>query len=93
MPDDIWMTAAKAEWVLWQKLCTRLVLMRVVTKADLESVATGPADTTGKRLLNLMREWGDARGTLALANAAYKESGGGRPAKPAAPSEKKTPQR
>lgn len=60
---------ASAEWELWRKLVSRLVLLDAVTKADAESPAT--ADTTpGQKLFALIREWGDARATLALAAAA-----------------------
>jgi hypothetical protein len=69
---DLWLSAAHHEHDLWRKLCTRLVLERAVTKEDLECKA-GADDTTGCRLINLIREWGESRATLALAHAAAKK--------------------
>ena len=71
--DDRWKEQARIEWDLWQKVCTRLVLANAVTGADLKGRA-GDDSTNGQRLLNLIREWGDARATLALAHAAKKEN-------------------
>lgn len=66
---DPYMDTARAEWDLWQKLLTRLVLANAVTARDLKA-RVGDDATPGQRLLNLIREWGDARATLAIANAA-----------------------
>ena len=70
--EDRWHEQAHTEVEIWHQLCTRLVLAKAVTAADLRD-KPGSTATTGVRLLNLLREWGDARATLALTHAAYQK--------------------
>lgn len=72
VPGDLWLTTARAEHDLWRKVCTHLVARRVVTASDLEA-PVGSDTTPGCRLINLIREWGESRATLALAVAAHKK--------------------
>jgi hypothetical protein len=70
--ESVWKAQAEIEWALWQRLMTLLVLFNAVTADDLKA-RTGSADTNGQRLINVIREWGEARATLSLAHAAYKK--------------------
>lgn len=63
---DETVTLARREHKLWRDLCTRLFLLKVVTASDLKSRA-GEEATAGQRLINQIREWGEARSQLAVA--------------------------
>lgn len=69
--EDLWYRTARAEHDLWRKLTMRLVMAKAITTEDLEAPVKA-GGTNGQRLLNLLREWGESRATLALAMAAHK---------------------
>ncbi len=52
-----------AEWQAWHDLCKALLEAGAVTAADLLS-HTGRRDTVGQRLLQTIRDWGEARAAV-----------------------------
>lgn len=53
------MRIAEKEWTLWREMCTKLKASGAVTVEDLAALK-GAAGTPGGRLINAIREWGDA---------------------------------
>lgn len=48
------------EWDAWRSLCQALLVAGAVTQADLDS-PVGQSKTSGQRLMNQIRTWGDMR--------------------------------
>src|SRR5262245_59699424 len=60
LEEDQLLHLAHEEWHRWRELCAALRLAKAITDEDLEVSPWAPAETSGQRIFQAIRDWADA---------------------------------